>query len=156
MAPKVYLGTPFSETDGRFSPEPSPKWIAYQSDDSGRNEVYVDSFPESHGRKQISTAGGQFPQWGAGGRELFYVSPDDKLMAVDLKLGANAIECSAPRELFRLPLISFGRGGSGRSPYEASRDGRRFLTLTSSEAAPQPLTLIVNWPALLKKGAGTP
>jgi hypothetical protein len=151
MAPQIYLRTPFNETEGRFSPEPSPRWIAYQSDDSGQYEVYVDSFPQSHGRRLISTAGGQFPEWGPGGRELFYLSPDDRLMAVGLKLGADTIECSTPRELFRLPRISFGR--PSRTPYEASRDGRRFLTLTSSDAALQPLTLIVNWPALLKKGA---
>jgi Tol biopolymer transport system component len=157
IAPKIYLRTPFNESEGRFSPEPSPRWIAYQSDESGQFEVYVDSFPESHGRKLISTAGGQFPQWGAGGRELFYLSLDDRLMAVSLKLGADTIECSVPRELFRLPLSGLGRGGGiGGSPYEATRDGRRFLTLTTSEAVPQPLTLIVNWPALLNRRSSTP
>jgi serine/threonine protein kinase/Tol biopolymer transport system component len=157
MVPKIYLRTPFNESEGRFSPEPSPRWIAYQSDNSGQFEVYVDSFPESHGSKRISTAGGQFPQWGAGGRELFYLSLDDRLMAVSLKLGADTIECSVPRELFRLPLSGLGRGGGiGGSPYEAARDGRRFLTLTTSEAVPQPLTLIVNWPALLNKRSSAP
>jgi hypothetical protein len=154
VAPKPYLRTPFNESEGRFSPEPSPRWVAYQSADSGRFEVYIDAFPEPRGRKRISTAGGQFPEWGAGGRELFYLSLDDKLMEVSLKVGADSIESSPPRELFRLPVPSFFGvgGGIGRSPYEASRDGRRFLVLTSSETAPQPLTVIVNWPALLKKG----
>jgi Tol biopolymer transport system component/predicted Ser/Thr protein kinase len=157
VAPKPYLHTPFNESDSRFAPEPSPRWVAYQSDESGRFEVYIDAFPESRGRKRISTAGGQFPEWGAGGRELFYLSPDDKLMEVSLKVGADTIESSAPRELFQLPLPGFGVGGGvGRSPYEASRDGRRFLVLTSSETAPQPLTVIVNWPALLKKGSAAP
>ena len=157
-APKPYLRTPFNESESRFSPEPSPRWVAYQSDDSGQVEVYIDSFPESRGRKLISTGGGRDPEWGAGGRELFYVAPDDRLMAVSLKVGADTIEPSAPRELFRLPLPSFdlGRGGIGSSPYQASRDGQRFLTFTSTEAASQPLMLIVNWPALLKKGSSAP
>ena len=150
-APKPYLQTSYNELEGRFSPEPSPRWGAYQSDDSGRHEVYIDSFPESQGRRQISTAGGYFPQWGADGRELFYLTLDDRLMEVSLKLGTDTIEPSAPRELFRLPLPSLGGGGPGSSPYEVSHDGRRFLTLTNSEAAAPPLTVIVNWPALLKK-----
>jgi len=125
--------------------------VAYVSDESGRNEVYIDSFPEPRHKNRISTAGGAFPHWGPGGLELFYVSPDYKLMAVSLKLGADTIEPSAPRELFRLPVPS-----GGGSPYGVSRDGRRFLVLTSAEGRPQLLTLIVNWPALLKKGSSTP
>jgi Tol biopolymer transport system component/predicted Ser/Thr protein kinase len=152
IAPKPYLRTPFNESEGRFSPGPSPRWVAYESDDSGQFEVYIDSFPESHGRKRISTAGGQFPQWGAGGRELFYLTLDDRLMAVRLTVGADSVEPSAPRELFRLPLPSFRGGGIGSSPYQVSRDGRRFLTVISAEEGAQPLTLVVNWPALLKKG----
>jgi hypothetical protein len=78
-------------------------------------------------------------------------------MAVSLKVGADTIEPCAPRELFRLPLPSFDLGsGIGNSPYEASRDGQRFLTFTSAETAPQPLMLVVNWPALLKKGSSAP
>ena len=97
---------------------------------------------------QISTGGGQYPQWGAGGRELFYVSPDNKLMAVSLKLGADSVEPSAPRELFPLPAVDIGW-----SPYDATPDGQRFLVRATPAQAGQPLTVIVNWPALLKKGA---
>src|SRR6266852_2641152 len=113
--PRPYLRTPFNERDGRFSPEPSPRWVAYQSDQSGRYEVYIEAFPQPRGKKQISTAGGENPQWGSGGRELFYVSPDNKLMAVSLKLGADSVEPSPPRELFRLPIVD-----TGRPPYEAT------------------------------------
>ena len=100
---RPYLRTPFNETRGRFSPEPSPRWVAYQSDESGRYEVYIQAFPEPRDKFQISTGGGTYPQWGPGGRELFYVSPDLKLMAVSLKLGADSVEPSTPRELFLLP-----------------------------------------------------
>jgi hypothetical protein len=123
--------------------------VAYQSDESGRYEIYIDSFPEARGKKRISTGGGRFPEWGAGGRELFYLSPDDKLMAVSLKLGANTVEASAPRELFRMPVPNSDFLGN----YEVSHDGQRFLLLTNLEGRPRSLTLIVNWPALLKKGA---
>ena len=155
-APKPYLRTSYNELESRFSPTPSPRWVAYESDDSGQFEVYVDSFPESHGRKRISTAGGHFPEWGPGGHELFYLTLDDRLMGVNLKLGTDTVEPFAPHELFRLPLPSLGGGGPGSNPYEVSRDGRRFLMLTNSEAIPPPLKLIENWPALLKKGAGAP
>jgi hypothetical protein len=83
--------------------------------------------------------------------ELFYWAPDGKLMAVSLKLGAGSPEPSAPRELFRLPAPA-----GTLSRYEATRDGQRFLVLTSQEQASQSLTVIVNWPALLKTGAAAP
>jgi hypothetical protein len=144
-----YLQTRFNESQGRFSPEPSPRWVAYMSDESGRPEVYIDAFPELRGKKRISTSGGQFPKWGAGGRELFYISPENKLMAVSLKLGTETVEPSAPRELFQLPL----RSATGGPTYEPSSDGQRILVLTSLARPHEPLTVLANWPALLKKGA---
>jgi Tol biopolymer transport system component/predicted Ser/Thr protein kinase len=150
-APTPYLNTRFNELQARFSPEPSPRWVAYVSDESGRPEVYVDAFPEPRGKKRISTSGGQYPKWGADGRELFYVSPENKLMAVSLKHGSDTLEPSAPRELFPLPMRSTAAGAT----YEPSGDGQRFLVLTSPEATLQLLHVIVNWPALLKKGAAS-
>ncbi len=146
--PRPYLQMPFNETWGRFSPEVSPLWVAYQSDETGRWEVYIQSFPEPRGATQISTGGGQYPQWGADARELFYISLDNKLMAVSLKMGADTVEPSTPRELFALPVVD-----NGYSPYDTSRDGLRFLVRATPEhGASQPLTVIVNWPALLKEG----
>jgi hypothetical protein len=150
--PKPYLRTPFNEVNGRFSPEPSPRYVAYESDESGRFEVYIDAFPEPRGKRRISTGGGRFPQWGAGGRELFYTSPELKLIAVNLKVGRDSVEPSAPHELFQLPVFN----GSAVSPYEATPDGQRFLLLTSPEPESRALTLIVNWPALLRKTAPVP
>jgi hypothetical protein len=130
----------------------NPRWVAYVSDESGRNEVYVDTFPERRHKTPISTGGGLYPQWGAGGRELFYVSPDFKVMAVSLKLGTDYAEPSAPRELFPLPAVD-----NGHSPYEATPDGQRFLVrATPLQQAAEPLTVIVNWPALLRKGSPAP
>jgi hypothetical protein len=148
-APTPYLNTRFNELQARFSTEPSPRWVACVSDESGRDEVYIDAFPEPQGRKRISTSGGQYHKWGADARELFYVSPDNKLMAVSLKLGSDTLEPSPPRELFPLPMRSTAAGAT----YESSRDGQRFLVLTSPGTAQQSLNVIVNWPALLKRGA---
>jgi hypothetical protein len=143
--PRRYPGGQFTTAWGRFSPD--TRWAAYQSDESGRAEVYIDSFPEPHGKVQISTSGGTFPQWGPGGRELFYASPANKLMAVSLKVAGDSIEPSTPRELFAVPSVD-----AGINPYEAAPDGQRFLVFGTPQQAPQPLTVIVNWPALLKNG----
>jgi Tol biopolymer transport system component len=145
--PRSYLRTPFNEGSGRFSPEPEPLWVAYTSDELGHLDVYVDAFPEPRNKVRISTAGGDFPEWSPDGRELFYVSPDLKLMQVSLKRGTNSIEPSSPRELFALPVAN-----DGGSPYQVAPDGQRFLVRAAPQAG-QPLTLIVNWPALMNKGA---
>jgi serine/threonine protein kinase/Tol biopolymer transport system component len=149
--PRPYVRTPFNERFGRFSPGAKPRWVAYQSDESGQYEVYIDTFPEPRGKIRISTAGGTYPQWSADGRELFYISPDYKLMAASLKETADSIEPSAPRELFAISAP-----GTFMSPYEVSGDGQRFLVLSAHEETTQSVTVIVNWPALLKKGAGAP
>jgi dipeptidyl aminopeptidase/acylaminoacyl peptidase len=148
--PSLYLRTKFNESNARFSPEQSPRWVAYQSDETGRYEVYISGFPEPRSKFQISTGGGQYPQWGAGGRELFYVAPDNKLIVADLKVTPGAVQPSA-RALFTLPIID-----NGWSPYDTAADGQRFLVRAVSQQASPPLTVIVNWPALLKKGAAAP
>jgi hypothetical protein len=143
--PWPYLESPSNERSGRFSPESSPKWVAYESDESGRLEIYIQAFPEPHGKFQISSAGGRQPAWGADVKEFFYVSPDNRLMEVNLKVGADSVEPSAPHELFPLPALL-----TGLSAFEISPDGQQFLTLKPVQASP-PLTAIVNWPAMLKK-----
>jgi serine/threonine protein kinase len=145
--PKLYLRTQFNEAQGRFFPEPKPRWIAYQSDETGRYEVYIRSFPDPRGAIRVSTGGGQYPQWSPDGRELYYVAPDYKLMAVSIKPGLDSLQPSAPRALFSLPVeeLTF-------SPYEVAPDGQRFLVRASPQQA-APLTVIVNWPALLKEPA---
>jgi eukaryotic-like serine/threonine-protein kinase len=142
--PKRYAGGQFNTRLGRFSPD--NRWVAYESDESGRYDVYVDSFPEPHSKVQISTAGGSMPAWGPDGRELFYASPDNMLTSVSLKAGADSIEPSTPRELFPLPIYD-----PGLYSYDVAPDGQRFLIPGPAQQAPEPLTLIVNWPALLKK-----
>jgi serine/threonine protein kinase len=146
--PQPYIRAPFNQTLGRFSPD--MRWVAYQSDDSGRSEVYVDSFPEAHKKVQISTAGGRYPEWRKDGQELFYVSLEDKLMAVTMKPGPDSTEPSLPHELFALP-----RDTVGLSPFDVAADGQRFLMSVTADKV-EPLTVIVNWSSLLRKGAVAP
>jgi len=146
---RLYLRTRFNEVSGRFSPEPNPRWVAYQSDESGRHEVYLQAYPGPHGKRQISSGGGLYPEWSPSGRDLYYLTPESKLMAVSVKLDANSVQPSAPRELFAIPSDLF------LQPYAVAPDGIRFLVLAAGSQRSQPLEVIVNWPALLKnRGAG--
>jgi dipeptidyl aminopeptidase/acylaminoacyl peptidase len=149
--PFPFLQTPFGEVPGRFSPD--SRWIAYGSDESGRSEVYVAPFPgrgETPGSKwQISTTGGTQPRWRSDGKEIFYLAPDKRLMAAAVNGQNSAFEVGAVRALFdtRAPSTI-----NPRSAYDVSPDGRRFLvnTLADGDAA-APITLVVNWRALLKR-----
>jgi Tol biopolymer transport system component len=138
--PFPFLQTPFRETDARFSPD--GRWIAYRSNESGRPEVYVQTFPAGGGKWQVSTNGGQQPQWRGDGKELFYVSTDRKLMAVDVKRGAT-FEAGLPKALF-----DFEAAKAHNLGYATSADGRRFLLLrTLQEPSPAPFSVVVNWTA---------
>jgi len=119
--------------------------VAYTSDESGREEVYVQAFPEPRGKFQISTGGGGFPEWSPDGRELYYVSANGKLMAAELKPGADSVTVSTPRELFAV-------AAGGLQSYALAADGKRFLVLTSAGGS-QPLEVVLNWTALVKKMA---
>jgi Tol biopolymer transport system component len=144
--PKEYLRTKYNEWQARFSPGENPKWVAYTSDESGRSEVYVQSFPERHGEIRISTGGGQFPIWGPFGKELFYVAPDNNLMRVSLKASGETVDPSTSTVLFPLP----GSLDGGTPPYDVTPDGQHFLVLGPPGRVGHALKLILNWPALLK------
>jgi hypothetical protein len=131
---------------GRFSPEPSPRWVAYQSDETGRWEIYVRSFPEAGAPIRISTAGGAYPAWRPDGKSLYYVAPDNSLVEVGLTLRGSILEPSAPRELFRLPASDVGWG-----PFDVGPEGNQFLVRANPGQLAPPLSAVVNWPALLAK-----
>jgi hypothetical protein len=145
---RPWLSTPDNESDGRFAPAANPRWVAYMSDESGHFEIYIDSFPDRRKKTRVSIDGGRFPQWRGDGRELFFLSADYKLMAVNVRLTADSVSTSPPRQLFALPVAE-----NMFSPYEAAPDGQRFLVRVAVQQS-QPLTLIVNWPALLKGSPG--
>jgi eukaryotic-like serine/threonine-protein kinase len=135
--PFVLAQTPAAEGNGRFSPD--GRWVAYQSNESGRNEIYVQPFPGSGAKTQISTGGGEVPNWRGDGRELFYRAPDNRLMAVSVTLNPDrkTVETGTPVALFPTRV---------GSTYEAAPDGQRFLLLTpTEEASTAPITVILNW-----------
>jgi serine/threonine protein kinase len=142
--PYALLQTEFNEWQGQFSPD--GKWIAYVSDQSGTPQVYVQAFPKQTGTWPISTAGGMQPRWRRDGGELFYLAPDRKVMAVTVKAGAT-FEADTPRPLFEttLDVTQF------RQTYAISADGQRFLLNAAIETDAPPLTVVLNWPALLKR-----
>jgi eukaryotic-like serine/threonine-protein kinase len=142
--PVPFLHGDFNESQGQFSPD--GRWLAYVSDESGNQQVYVQSFPALGGQRQISTEGGTQPRWRRDGKELFYLAPDRKMMAVTVKTGAT-FDADAPRVLFQTEL----NVPALRQSYAVSADGQRFLLNTSADAGPPPMTVVLNWPALLKK-----
>jgi len=140
----VFLSTLAAEVMGRFSPD--GRWLAYTSDESGRPEVYVQPFPGHGGKWQISTAGGGQPVWNRNGKELFYASADNKLMAVEVKADSG-FEAGTPRALFDVHLKSINGW-----KYDISPDGQRFLANTViGEVKANPITLVQNWAAENKK-----
>jgi serine/threonine protein kinase len=144
--PKPYLHGTFSEWHGRFSPEPSPRWVAYQSDETGRNEIYIASFPDARRRLQVTSGGGTFPQWGVDGRELFYLSGEGMLTVVGLRNGPEGLELSSPQPLFPMAARSYIA-----SPFEVARDGKRILVNQAEQNTE--LDVVVNWPLLLRRQA---
>jgi dipeptidyl aminopeptidase/acylaminoacyl peptidase len=141
---KPYLRGPSSEWHGRFSPDQG--WVAYDSDETGRDEVYIASFPDARRRLQVTSGGGNFPQWGPDGRELFYLAGDGMLTVVGLKDGSGGLVPSSPRQLFPLTARTYIA-----SPFEVSPDGKRFLV---HQAEPNTtLDVLLNWPLLLRKQA---
>jgi dipeptidyl aminopeptidase/acylaminoacyl peptidase len=143
--PFPFLQTPFNELRGRFSPD--GRWVAYVSNDSGRNDVYVAPFPGRGGKWQISAAGGNFPRWRHDGKEIFYLAPDNTLMSVGVNGAGSAFEAGTIRPLFQAPVSI-----QARWMYDVSPDGQRFLVnALAQETTSAPLTLFVNWTALLKQ-----
>jgi Tol biopolymer transport system component/predicted Ser/Thr protein kinase len=141
--PRPYLNGPFAEWHGRFSPEPNPRWVAYQSDETGRNEIYIASFPDARRKLQVTSGGGTFPAWGPDGHELFYISGDGMLTVVSLRNGPDGFEPSSPQQLFPLAAQNYIA-----SPFEVSPDGKRILV---NQAQPNSeLDVVVNWPLLLR------
>jgi dipeptidyl aminopeptidase/acylaminoacyl peptidase len=152
--PIPFLRTEFNESDGHFSPD--MRWVAYVSDDSGRNEIYVRGFSQvsgapsqTGGKWQVSIGGGAGPRWRRDGKELYYRTPDGKVMAV--KVTADTVfQLGTPKPLFQAPP---GQGSwSSIAIWDVTSDGNRFLMSTpAGDAIPAPFTVVVNWIAGLKR-----
>jgi serine/threonine-protein kinase len=146
-APTLFLGTPFQERSPRFSPD--GRWIAYVSNESGRDEVYVRPYPGPGGQIAISTNGGTQPVWSRTTRELFFRS-GTALMAVGFERGAS-LAPGAPRLLFQEEEFILEVGGPGGNPhYDVHPDGKRFLMLTGMPT-PARAQVVLNWQEELKR-----
>jgi Tol biopolymer transport system component len=139
--PFPFLQTAFNEDNGTFAPD--TKWIAYVSNESSRDEVYVQPFPPTGAKYRVSSNGGTYPTWRGDGRELFFLQPDGTMMAAPIKVGSG-IEPGIPQALFPsgIPLLG------NRHQYAVTKDGQRFLLIVpQGRSTPTPLTVVVNWQA---------
>ena len=132
-----FLQTPFNEQNPKLSPDGN--FVAYQSDESGRFEIYVRPFPEGEGKWPVSRNGGEDPRWSRDGKELFYVEgPTLMAVAVETTAGFSARE---PLRLFS--ELSLQRGNYQN--YDVSPDGRRFVVVEDVEVAPPRIHVVQNW-----------
>src|SRR5262249_22169430 len=140
----VVANTAYDERIGQFSPD--TRWIAYETNESGRFEIVVQSFPKVLSKSQISTAGGLQPRWRRDGKELYFIAPDGMLMAAAVTVHGSELEAGKPVALFQTRIVP------GANPfklqYAVSRDGR-FL-INESKSATSPITLLLNWKPIRK------
>jgi Tol biopolymer transport system component len=147
--PRPLMPSSFMTLEARFSPD--GRWIAYTSNESGRFEVYVIPSSIRGGKWQISISGGDKPVWRRDGKELFYLTSDSNLMSVSISLGATSVEVGAAHRLFTLAGTVTGGIGGLQFPYDVTPDGKRFVIVTAEQTKIQPITLVTNWTAELKK-----
>ncbi|MGH9606330.1 MAG: protein kinase domain-containing protein [Terracidiphilus sp.] len=153
--PFIFIQGNFEATSAQFSP--NGHYVAYTSTETGSQQVYVQTFPQHTGKWQVSVSDGTQPAWSRDGKELFYLSTGDndsetQLMAVAVNTSAAAFQAGIPKQLFETQLVPLWLW---RNSYVPSSDGQRFLMLApaseASQSKPQPINVVVNWPALVKK-----
>jgi eukaryotic-like serine/threonine-protein kinase len=126
---------------------PDGKWLAYTSNPSGAYEIFVTGFPGGGTKSQVSVSGGFGPKWRNDGRELYYTTVDNRLMAIEVGSSSGAIQLGTPKQLLQTSMI-----GPVSGPF-AVLDGKKFLinAIGGTTEAGDPFTLVTNWPSLLKK-----
>lgn len=140
--PRPFLDSPFNEGNGQFSPD--GRWVAYTSNESGETDVYVTAYPSAQGKWRISSSGGSQPRWRDDGGELYYLSPANQMMSVELRTVASGLDVGPPTMLFPISIVR-----AQGSQYVVSGDGARFLVNTPVPADTAPaLHVVVNWTAL--------
>lgn len=141
--PFVVVQTPANEDQGQFSPD--GHWIAYTSNESGQSEIYAIPFPPSSsgGKWLVSRGGGVQPRWRRNGRELFYISPDSKMMSVEVNTGP-VFQSGTPHPLFQSEIVDTGIR-TGPMSWDLAPDGNRFLIITANSSDTSSLTVALNW-----------
>ncbi|HET6372703.1 MAG TPA: protein kinase [Candidatus Polarisedimenticolia bacterium] len=152
--PYVFVQGDHFVGEARFSPD--GRWLAYTSDESGRAEIYVTPFPQAASKWQVSAEGGTSAKWRRDGKELYYLSADSRLVAVDVGTGGDIFQVGAARPLFQV-LLRTGpsrfdlSSTSEQIGYDSAPDGTWFVVNSPPEGSPPPITLITNWSADLKR-----
>jgi Tol biopolymer transport system component len=142
--PFLFVRTAYRQAHGQFSPD--GHWIAYTSTESGRAEVYVQSFPEMRSRSTISINGGDYPRWSRNGHELFYVAADQTLMAVPVTTKSDRLEFASPLRLFKLTLPRSGTQSLLIYPYDIAPNGEQVLGFTPAPTREaQTLVVLSGW-----------
>ena len=144
--PVLYLKGAATISNAQFSPD--GKWVAYASNESGPQQIYVQSFPKPDVKVQVSNSGGAFARWRRDGKELFYRAPTGRLMVAAVRASGHGLEFGAPSAL---PGVAVPFFGDLFYPYDVAADGQRILTLTPEISESAPLTVLINWQAGLKK-----
>ena len=147
--PVPFAKSSYAEMHGQFSPD--GRWLAYLSNESGRPEIYVRSFPSGEGEWQISTGGGVQPRWRRDGKELYFIALDGKLMAVSIASGAT-FSAGTPQTLFQTRIYGLIPSNYYTQQYDVTPDGQRFLiNVDATDTNAAPLTVVLDWTAGLKK-----
>ena len=141
--PSAFAETPSVETQARFSPD--GRWVAYVTNDSSQLQVYAQAFPGPGPRHRVSIDGGRYPTWSRDGSEIYFLAPDDWLVAAAIRAEAGGLSIGLIRRLFRL---EFRRTRLDAYPYDVSPNGRFLVNTVLEETAPAAISLVVNWPAL--------
>jgi eukaryotic-like serine/threonine-protein kinase len=151
--PSVFLKTPFDEGWGVFSPD--GRWVAYQSNESGRFEIYVRPFhpPGAQDSEaasgtmqwQVSTAGGVYPTWRPDGKEIDYLDPSGAMMAAPITVRGAQLAVGMPVKLFQTRILGGGENAKTGRAYDVAPDERFLIDTVSESAAAAPITLIENW-----------
>jgi serine/threonine protein kinase/Tol biopolymer transport system component len=130
-----------STADDRYPHfSPNGRWVAYRSNESGRNQIYVIPFGQSGGKWQISSGGGDWPVWRKDGQELYFLSLENELMTVGVHESGATVTFDPPKALFRMNVLA----GHGER-FAAAPDGSRFLALVNADEAPRPLSVVIHW-----------
>jgi Tol biopolymer transport system component len=148
--PHPFVNTSCEEQNGQFLSD--VRWIAYQSNETGRFEVYIQPFPGPGGKVPVSTNGGVQPRWHPDGKEIFYIAPDGILMAAQIHIAGQTASVDTPLKLFPSRIPRGGYMDIMRIQYALSRDGKRFLINTAVEnGTPSPITILTNWIGAMNK-----
>jgi len=130
---------------GQAQVSPDGHWIAFETDESGRKQVVAQQFPIGQERYKISIGGGAEPRWNPRGDELYFISPDAKLVAATVSYRHDRLEIGPPRELFQTRIVGLGQGLYQKQQYAVSKDGRFLINETLGQPTQGPITVVLNW-----------